>query len=172
MAERLRLHIPGLFRLAAAVSALGGIGLIVGAGARGPMALAGFAVFCAAIACLDGLYREGFGFRQLAILIGWFAVGVGLWTLAATGLMRMLGMDSAPELRTLFILAAACATGAVAGALLAMTLRSRGGGAWRTRLEGFGGRVGSAVSRRDERRRDRPSASGRPRRPAGPARGG
>ena len=169
MAERL--HLPGLFRLAGAVAALVGLGLIAGTGARGPTALAGFAVFCAAIAGLDGLYRERFGFRQLAILLGWFAVGIGLWTLAAAALMRMLGMGLAPELRSLFVVAAACAVGAAAGALLAITLRSRGGDAL-TRFVGFGGRVGSAVSRRDGPRRDPPSGAERPRRPAGPARGG
>ena len=169
MAERL--HLPGLFRLAAAVAALAGIGLIAWTGARGPTALAGFAVFCTAIAGLDGLYRQRFGFRQLAILLGWFAVGIGLWTLAAAALMRMLGMRLAPELRSLFVVAAVCALGAAAGALLAITLRSRRGGAM-TRLVGFGGRLGSAVSRRDGPRRGPPSGAERPRRPAGQERGG
>jgi hypothetical protein len=167
-----RLHIAGLFRWAAAIIAVAGIGLIASGGARGPMALAGFALFCAGMAALDGLYRDRFGLRQLAILLGWFAVGIGLWTLAAAALMRMLGMRLAPELRSLFILAAACAAGAAAGALLAITLRTRSGGVLRTKLVGFGRRVGSAVSRRDEPLRDSPSGAERPRRPAGPAPGG
>ena len=167
-----RLHVAGIFRLAATVIALAGIGLIAAGGARGPMALTGFALFCAAMAALDGLYRERFGFRQLAILLGWFAVGIGLWTLAAVALMRMLEMGPAPELRSLFIVAASCAVGAAAGALLAITLRTRGGEAVRTKLEGFGRRVGAAVSRRDEPRRGPPSGAAPPKRPAGPGPGG
>lgn len=166
-----RLHVAGVFRLAAVVIALAAIGLIAVAGARGPMALGGFALFCAAMAVLDGLYRDGFGFRQIAILFGWFAVGVGLWTLATAGLMRMLGMRLGPEVRTLFILSATCAAAAAAGALLTITLRSRRGEV-RTRLEGFGKRVGSAVSRRGEPRRGPPTGAGRPTRPAGRGRGG
>ncbi len=169
MADDPRSVLP--FRLAGTAIAFTGIGLIAVGGARGPMALTGFALFCAAMAALDGLYRDQFGFRQLAILLGWFAVGIGLWTLAAAGLMRMLEMRLAPELRSLFILAAACTAGAAAGALLAITLRTRGG-AWRTRLEGFGSRVGSAVSRPDERRRGPRPAAEPPTRPAGPAPGG
>ena len=156
----------------AAVAAVAGIGLIAAGGARGPMALAGFALFCGAMAALDGVYRERFGFRQLAILFGWFAVGIGLWTLAVAGLMRILGMRLAPELRSLFIVAATCAVGAAAGALLAITMRSRGGDVVRTKLEGFGRRVGAAVSRRDEPRRGPRSGAARPRPPAGPRPGG
>ncbi len=163
---------PLPFRLAGGVIALVGVGLIVGGGARGSMALGGFGMFCLGMAGLDGVYRRRFGFRQLAIMLGWFAVGVGLWALVATGLTRLLEMPSPPELRTLFILSAGCAAGAAAGALLTITLRRRPRGAWKTRLEGFGKRVGSAVSRRDEPRSDSPSGAERPRRPAEPAQGG
>ena len=162
---------PLPFRLAGAVIALVGVGLIAGGGARGPTALVGFGMFCLGMAGLDGVYRGRFGFRQAAILLGWFAVGVGSWALAAAGLVRLLEMPSPPELRTLFILAAACAAGSAAGALLTITLRDRPGRAWKTRLEGFGKRVGSAVSRRDERRPGSPSGAERPRRPAEPAQG-
>ena len=155
----------------AALAALAGLGLIAGGGARGPMALWGFGMFCLAMAALDGIYRGWFGFRQIAILLGWFAVGVGLWALAAVGLVRILEMPEPAELRTLFIVSAACAAGAAAGALLTITFRDRQG-AMRTRLEGFGKRVGSAVSRRDGPRSGSRSAAERPRRPAEPAQGG
>jgi hypothetical protein len=159
---------PLPFRLAGVVIALVGVGLIAGGGARGPMALWGFGMFCLGMAGLDGVYRRRFGFRQIAILLGWFAVGVGLWTLAAVGLVRMLEMPEPPELRTLFILSAACA----AGALLTITLRDRRRSAVKTRLEGFGKRVGSAVSRRDGPRPGSQSVAERPKRPAEPAQGG
>lgn len=167
-----RLNVAGVFRLVAVVCALAGIGLIAVAGARGHVALGGFALFCASMAGLDGLYRGRFGFRQLAILLGWFAVGIGLWTLATVALMRMLEMRVAPELRTLFVLAAACAAGAAVGALLAVMLRSRMGDALKTRLVGFGKGVGAAVSRRDGPQGGPSSGAGRSRRPAGPGRGG
>ena len=160
------------FRLTGAAIALAGMGLIAGGGARGPMALWGFAVFCFAMAALDGLYRRRFGFRQIAILLGWFAVGIGLWTLAAAALMRMLEIRFAPEFRSLFIVAAACAAGSAAGALLTITLRGRAGDMLREKLEGFGRRVGSAVSRRGESRRVPQSGAEPPRRPAEPAQGG
>jgi hypothetical protein len=154
------------------VIAFVGVGLIAGGGARGPIALGGFGMFCLGMAGLDGVYRGHFGFRQIAILLGWFGVGVGLWALAATGLVRILEMPSPPELRTLFVVAAACAAGAAAGALLTITFRDRRGGAVRTKLEGFGKRVGSAVSRRDEPRPGSTSVAERPTRPAEPGQGG
>jgi hypothetical protein len=136
------------------------------------MALWGFGMFCLGMAALDGVFRGRFGFRQVAILLGWFAVGVGLWALAAAGLVRILEMPEPPELRTLFVLSAACAAGAAAGALLTITLRDRPRGGVRTRLEGFGKRVGSAVSRRDEPRSGSPPVAEQPRRPVEPAQGG
>lgn len=163
---------PLPFRLAGVVIALVGMGLIAGGGGRGPMGLTGFGMFCLGMAVLDGVYRRRFGFRQIAILLGWFGVGVGLWALAAAGLVKILEMPEPPELRTLFVLSAACAAGAAAGALLAITFRDRRGGAWKGRLEGFGRRVGSAVSRRDEPRSGSPPVAERPKRPVEPAQGG
>jgi len=163
------------FRLivaAGVVLALAGLGLIAAGGGRGSMALSGFAIFCFAMAALDGLYRRRFGFRQIAILLGWFAVGIAVWTMVAAALMRMLELRFAPELRSLFIVAAACAAGSAAGALLTITLRGHAGDVLRTRLVGFARRVGSVVSRRDEARRDQPSGAEPPRRPAEPAQGG
>lgn len=164
---------PSPFRLAAIALTFGGAGLVAAAGARGPVSLAGFAMFCLGMAGLDGLYRGRFGFRQVALLLGWLAVGMGLWSVFATALLRLLDLPVAGELRTMFVASAVCAAGSATAALL--YVRSprwiREIRVW-ARIGSFAQGVWGAASRLGGLRHDPRFGAGRPWRPAGPARGG
>ena len=164
---------PVPLREAALAVTLIGMGLIAASGARGPGSLTGFGMFCFGMAALDGLHRASFGFRQVSLLLGIFAVGLGVWTAIATGLLVILELPVAPELRSLLIASAVCAAGSAASALLAVRspawLRGRAAGTW---LAGVGKRLFARASRLGAPRRDQPYDAGQPLRPAGPMQGG
>ena len=164
---------PVPLREAAIAITLIGMGLIAASGARGPGSLTGFGMFCFGMAALDGLHRSTFGLRQISLFLGIFAAGLGLWSAIATGLLVLLELPVAPELRSLLIAAAACAAGSAAAALLAVRSPAwlRGRRVW-TGLVGVAGRLFARVSRLGGPRRDRPYDAGRPWRPAGPMQGG
>ncbi len=164
---------PVPLREAALVVTLIGMGLIAASGARGPGALAGFGMFCFGMASLDAIYRSRVGLRQVALFLGISAAGLGLWSGIATGLLVLLELPVAPELRTLLVASAACAAGSAAAALLAVRSpsRFRGGAVW-SWLARVGRKLFAGASRLGARRRDRPYDAGQPLRPAGPMQGG
>lgn len=158
-------------RLAAVILALAGVGLIASTGARGPDALTGFGMFCLGMAALDGLYRGRFGFRQLAVFLGWLAVGMGAWVAVAKGFSQLLGLPLGGGLDALLIGSASCAAGSALSALLATggpLLQWERGRRW---FGAIGGLLRGAVARLGGRGRDRPLAEQRWR-PAGPVQGG
>ncbi len=149
-----------------------GMAMVAFSGARGVTSLVGFGVFCLGIAALDGVHRRTFGFRQVAIFLGILAVGLGLWTALATGLLVLLHLPVATALRSLLVTAAACAAGSAAMALLAVRspewLRGSAIGSW---LGGAGTKAVSGLKRLGAARRGRSYDAGQPLRPAGPVRG-
>ena len=152
-----------------------GVALVVAAGARGPRALAGFSMFCVGMAALDGLWRSAFGFRQASLLLGIFAIGLGFWSAAATGLLIVMDLRVPSVMRTLLVVSAACAAGSAAAALLAV--RSPAWMSWSAVAGWLGSLRRSArplgdPPRPDRPLRDRPVDAGPPLQPAGPVREG
>lgn len=169
-------------RLLAVLLALGGLALIALNLGYGVRALLGFGMFCFAMAALDGLFRLRFGFRQLAVFLGWMGVGMGVWAALATALMRILELPVVPETRTLIVAAAGCAAGCATASLLAVHARLAGGQSrMRTWVGAAGRRLIAAVRRPDvppveaqrpDEERSGPPLAGRSLRPAGPTREG
>lgn len=163
---------PIPFREALIATTLIGMALIAASGVRGPFSLLGFGMFCLGMAALDGLHRRRFGFRQVALLLGIAAAGLGVWAALATGLLVLLELPVGPELRSLLIASASCAAGSAAAALLAVRSPAWvGEGVW-GRIGGIGKRVFARARRLGGPRPARPYDAGRPLRQAGPMRGG
>lgn len=165
-------YFPLGVRLAATALIVAGGGLVAAEAARGPASLTGFAMFCLGMAALDGLYRGRFGFRQVALLLGWLAAGMGLWAAFATALLRLLDLPVGGEVRTMLVASAACAAGSATSALLYVRPpRWAGERALWARFRSLRQPFRGAASRLGGLRHD-PRFAGRPWRRAGPARGG
>lgn len=150
-----------------------GMALVVASGARGARALIGFILFCLGMAALDGLHRDAFGFRQLSIFLGAFAVGLGMWSVIATGLLVAMDMRVPSIMRSLLVVSAASAAGCAAAALLAVRSPSwMQATALKEWLGGVRKRFLPGPRPLGDQRHDRPYDAGQPLRPAGPVQGG
>jgi hypothetical protein len=160
--------VPFSIQVAASALTFAGALLIAEAGVRGPRSLVGFGLFSLGFVAFDGLYRGRFGLRQVSLFFGWVAAGIGGWAVLVSALLVLLELPVGEEIRSLLIVAAACAATSSAAGLL--SVRSWGlGYRLRERVRAVGAWVSERVSRRTESSPAPGFGSEPPWPPAGPA---
>ena len=163
----LRPLVPFTIQAAATALTFAGALLIAEAGVRGPRSLVGFGMFSLGFVVFDGLYRGRFGLRQVSLFFGWLAAGIGAWAALVSALLVLLELPVGEEMRSLLIVAAACAATSAAAGLL--SVRSWGVGyRLRERVRTVAAWVSERVSRRTEPRPAPGFGSEQPWPPAGP----